>query len=176
VTIVPYLRLRARHLWDPAMAPSDAMGQRLRRAGFQVTSTGRDFLRARTLPADDIDGIATNPPYGKQGATGCDFIEHGLTLVRHMVLLLPIDFDSAIGRTHLFRDCSAFAHKIVLLGRVKWFAGPKSPSSNHAWYCFDHEHRGPPTTGYAAVERHAGQPRRELNLHATGRGDVERHI
>ena len=174
-TIVPYLRPRVRHLWEPARAPSDAMGQALRHAGFQVTSTAGDFLRTSAPPANDIDGVVTNPPYGERGATACSFIEHGLTLVRHVALLLPIDFDSAKGRTHLFRDCPAFAHKIVLLGRVKWFAGPKSPSSNHAWHCFDREHRGPATIGYAVVERHAGHPRLELNFHDDRKG-VEHHV
>jgi hypothetical protein len=172
-TVVPYLRSCGRHLLEPAMAPSDAMGQTLRRAGFRVTSTAGDFPQTHELPASNID--ATNPPYGPRGATACSFIEHGLVLTRHVVLLLPIDFDSAKGRTHLFRDCPAFAHKIILLGRVKWFAGPKSPSSNHAWYCFDREHRGPATIGYAVVGRHAGQPRLELNLHGDREG-VERHV
>jgi hypothetical protein len=173
--IVPYLRQRVRHLWEPAKAPSDAMGRAFRHAGFQVTSTAGDFLRIDAPPTDDIDCVVTNPPYGQRGATACDFIEHGLGLARHVVLLLPIDFDSAKSRTHLFRDCPAFAHKIVLLGRVKWFAGPKSPSSNHAWFCFDREHRGPATIGYAVVNRHTGQPRRELNVRAGSEG-IEHHV
>jgi hypothetical protein len=116
MTIVPYLQTRTLHIWEPATAPSDAMGRTLRRAGFKVTSTTGNFLSYRAAPADDITCVVTNPPYGSRGKTACYFVEHGLELAQHVVMLLPIDFDSAKSRAALFRDCPAFAHKVVLLG------------------------------------------------------------
>jgi hypothetical protein len=156
-TIVPYLRrAQIKHIWESAFAPADKFGTALRAHGFTVTSTTTNFLFSQAPPAG-ATGLATNPPYGEQGCLAEAFIRHGLVLMRdnslaHVVLLLPIDFDSAIGRARFFRDCPAFAHKIVLLGRIVWFAGgPNNPSTNHAWYCWDRDHRGPPTISYALV-------------------------
>jgi hypothetical protein len=152
-SIAPYLRAHAiRKIWEPATAPSDALGNALRRAGFTVVSTHDNFLKRTALP--DIDAIVTNPPYGTQGKRACSFIERATWLARHVVFLLPIDFDSAITRPRLFRDHPAFAHKVVLLGRVKWFAGPSEPSTNHAWYCWDRSHHGPLTFSYAKLAKH----------------------
>jgi hypothetical protein len=166
-TIVSYLRTRTLHLLEPAIAPADRMGKMLRKVGFRVTSMSGDFLQCRAVPNDRINCIVTNPPYGDRGKLGCEFIRHALALegVRHVVLLLPVDFDSAITRTGLFRDCRAFAHKIILLGRIKWFPGPKSPSTNHAWYCWDRAHRGPASIGYAMLSagRTGAKPRRGLH-------------
>jgi hypothetical protein len=153
MTIVPYLQTRTLHIWEPATAPSDAMDRTLRRAGFKVMSTSGNFLSYRAAPADDITCVVTNPPYGSRGKTACYFVEHGLELAQHVVMLLPIDFVSAKSRAALFRDCPAFAHKVVLLGRVEWFPGRSSPPTNHAWFCWDRKHHSPPTIGYATIAR-----------------------
>jgi hypothetical protein len=77
------------------------------------------------------------------------FIEHALELgVPRISMLLRNDFDSAITRQHLFRNNPMFAGKIVLLNRIKWFAGPKSPSDNHSWVLFDREYKGSPIIQY----------------------------
>ena len=86
------------------------------------------------------DGIVTNPPYGPRGATALRFIERGLERIRDyglLALLLPVDFDSAKSRRHVFGDCLQFAGKIVLTKRIKWFEDPdvkSGPSANHAWF------------------------------------------
>jgi hypothetical protein len=69
--------------------------------------------------------------------------------------LLRCDFDSAKGRTHLFRDCPVFAKKITLIKRIIWFVEangkPKASASyNHAWFVWDHQHQGPATIAYAS--------------------------
>jgi hypothetical protein len=71
-----------------------------------------------------------------------------------VAMLLRTDFDHAKSRSHLFRDCPAFSRKVVLLNRIVWFTEangkPKaSPSENHAWFCWDWRHDGPPTIAYA---------------------------
>ena len=67
-----------------------------------------------------------------------------------VAMLLPIDFDSAKTRVHLFGNCSAFAAKFVLLSRIRWFPGASSPSVNHAWFLWSRAHAGLPTIHYAA--------------------------
>jgi hypothetical protein len=149
-TIVPYLKARALHVWEPAMATADRMGNALRAAGFQVISTTGDFLQCRALPDARIDAVITNPPYGYQGKLACAFIAHALELrVAHVAFLLPVDFDSALTRAPLFGDCDTFAGKIVLRRRIKWFPGEAGPSTNHAWFLWDQAHRGFPVLRYA---------------------------
>jgi hypothetical protein len=150
---VSYLRQQScRHVWDCANGPDSKMSQTLRGEGFQVTATNNDFLAICSVPHNDIDGIATNPPYGRNGRLARQFIEHAHELVPVVAMLLRVDFDSGKTRTNLFRDCPAFAGKIVLLDRIEWFTrrkGAPGPSENHAWYVWNRRHRGPPTIGYA---------------------------
>lgn len=116
-----------------------------------------DFLRATSLPNCEgvpARAIVTNPPYD----LAQEFCEHALRLMEEdfglVAMLLRTDFDHAKSRTHLFRDCPAYAKKLVLMKRICWFVEadgkPKaSPSFNHAWYIWDWRHDGPPTIGYA---------------------------
>ena len=98
-------------------------------------------------------GIVTNPPYERAQ----EFCEHALRLMEPVggmvAMLLRTDFDHAKGRVHLFRDCPAYAKKLVLMKRIWWFVEadgkPKaSPSFNHAWYIWDWKHEGAPTLAY----------------------------
>jgi hypothetical protein len=113
---------------------------------------GRDFLTAGLIEPD-VRRIMTNPPY----ELATEFCEHALRLMEpvggSVLMLLRTDFDHAKSRSHLFRDCPAFAKKLVLMRRIAWFVEangkPKaSPSFNHAWYIWDWKHEGPPTIGY----------------------------
>jgi hypothetical protein len=85
----------------------------------------------------------------------CRFIAHALELVPVVAMLLRIDFDSGKTRAGLFRDCAAFAQKIVLLDRIVWFEreGAPGPSENHCWMIWNRRHRGPPTISYARRPR-----------------------
>ena len=149
--IAAWLRPRAHCIWEPASGHG-ALAAALTAQVFRVIATGGDFLDYRVPPDPLITAIVTNPPYGAdhRNELACDFIRHALSLdVRIVAMLLRIDFDSAKTRVDIFRDHPAFAGKIVLLDRVKWFEGPSSPSDNHAWFVWDREHRGDPWTRYA---------------------------
>jgi len=150
--IAGYLRGRSQYLWDPANGPCSKLAKALRVEGFHVTATCDDLLLKDSLPDARIEAIVTNPPFGCGGRLACAFIERALQLVPIVAILARIDFDSGKTRTHLFRDCKQFAHKIVLLDRVVWFPreGAAAPSENHCWLIWNRRHRGPPTIGYAS--------------------------
>ncbi len=105
-----------------------------------------DFLLADS--ALDFDAIITNPPY----QLAQEFIEKSLELMACdgvVAMLLRTDFDHAKTRQHLFSGCRAFAKKLVLTKRIKWFEESKGqPSFNHAWFIWDWKHRGAPTLAY----------------------------
>jgi hypothetical protein len=130
-------------VWEPACG-SGKMVSALLKAGFDVTAsdieTGHDFL---TQPAPKpFCGIVTNPPY----ELATEFIERALGVIPahgFAAMLLRTDFDHARTRRHLFADCKAFAKKLVLTRRIKWFEdGNGSPSFNHAWFIWDGRHEG----------------------------------
>jgi hypothetical protein len=156
--------------WDPCDRHSGRLVAALRAQGVDAIGTAEDFLTV-TAPPPEISDIITNPPYGeaKRGELAVRFIEHALKLpVPRVALLLRNDFDSAFSRQHLFRWCPEFAGKVTLLNRIRWFEGPSAPSDNHAWFCFDRAHLGPPVIRYAArveadspVSRISGEDRRD---------------
>jgi hypothetical protein len=149
--IAGYLKRRALHVWEPA-AGNSAFAKALGSAGFKVYASADDFFQYRAPPHERIDAIATNPPYGddRRGLLACAFIRHALALeVRIVAMLLRVDFDSGKTRADLFRDHPAFAGKITLLDRIKWFPGSSGPSDNHAWFIWDRHHRGAPWIAYA---------------------------
>jgi hypothetical protein len=106
-----------------------------------------DFLTCQTH--DGADAVITNPPY--EAAT--EFVQRALGSVCNqgiVAMLLRTDFDHAKTRQHLFSGHKAFAKKVVLTKRIKWFEDSKGqPSFNHAWFIWDWKHEGPPTIGYA---------------------------
>jgi len=119
-----------------------------------------DFTRGENPPAlPPIDLIVTNPAYGQGNRLAVKFIEAGLRRIADrgsLALLLPVDFDSAKTRTHLFCSCPYFTGKIVLTRRIVWFErsdGEKeAPKENHAWFvwsCPVFKTRQLPTMMYA---------------------------
>lgn len=147
-----------KRVWEPA-AGSGLMVRELEKyaktvVGSDITPSPNggifvhDFLGGADPFADiaaDADWICTNPPYGSQGRTAVAFCERALQLMNDLVaMLLPVDFDSAKGRRHLFANNPSFAAKMVLLERIKWFEGPSSPSANHAWYIWQRHRAGGP--------------------------------
>jgi hypothetical protein len=144
-------------VWEPACGSGKmarALEQKLRGVVQSDLATGTDFLLVSRDAMPNADAIITNPPY----ELAQEFIEHALRLMEPVqgivCMLLRTDFDHAKSRSHLFRDCLAFAKKLVLMKRIVWFVEddgkPKaSPSFNHAWYIWDWKHEGPPTIGYA---------------------------
>jgi hypothetical protein len=135
-------------VWEPAAGEGD-LASALAVEGLEVIATHDDFFRRDAMP-EGVNTIATNPPFGKGGRQAVKFIRHAFKLeVERMILLLKVDFDSGKTRTDLFLDQLTFAGKIVLLDRIKWFEGPKSPSENHALFVWDRNHRGEPWIRYA---------------------------
>jgi hypothetical protein len=92
--MVPYLRQYCTCLWDPANGPGSRLAQALRDEGFRAVATNDDFLSMTSLPDSRIDGICSNPPYGKGGRLACQFIAHAIELAPVVAMLLRIDFDS----------------------------------------------------------------------------------
>ena len=144
--------LPIRSAWDPCEGDGSLLAA-LQRYGIEAVGTGYDFFAIHRLPAD-VDAIVMNPPYGeaKRGELAVRFLEHALSLpVQYVAALLPIDFDSAISRQHLFRRCPTFIGKIVLLGRLRWIPDSTgSPSTNHCWLLWDRANVEAPTIRYAS--------------------------
>lgn len=149
--LLPHLPDHQLEIWEPACGPGK-MVRALRAAGHEVKGTdidrGEDFL-AIGPGWDNFDAIITNPPY----ELATEFIDRALMQMSHtyglVAMLLRTDFDHAKTRSRLFSDCSAFAKKVVLTKRIKWFEDSKGqPSFNHAWFIWDWKHEGPPTLAY----------------------------
>lgn len=163
--LLPHLsKWRTEDAWEPACG-SGKMARVLRRHfshvytwDIELNSSAPGMLQADFLDfeeaPDGFEAIITNPPY----ELATEFCEKALQLTEPdggmVAMLLRTDFDHAKTRSHLFRDCPAFAKKLVLTKRIVWFdpepgAKGKSPSFNHAWFIWDWKHEGPPTIGYA---------------------------
>lgn len=157
--LLPHLRAPIGGVWEPACGTGQMAGVLLE-AGYCVSTsdiheTGTDFLTL-TGPADGqpVNSVVTNPPYGLAE----QFITHALNLMQpvggQVAMLLRTDYDHAASRAYLFRDCPAFAKKVILMRRIVWFVEdngkPKaSPSFNHAFYIWDWLNEGAPTLAYA---------------------------
>jgi hypothetical protein len=162
MALLPHLQPDGWDVWEPAAGTGKMV--RALSTTFQVYATDidggcahADFLKQDRWIDDENycsrKVIITNPPYD----LATEFCEHALRLTEPhrglVAMLLRTDFDHAKSRSHLFRDCPAFAKKVVLTRRIVWFepepgSKGKSPSFNHAWFIWDWEHEGPPTIGY----------------------------
>lgn len=158
--LAEHVNLNGLRVWEPA-AGEGKMVASLQACGAHVVATDVkdyglsrlvfrgvfDFTVAGACPwINHADLIATNPPYGVQGAIAERFIAMGLERMgprSSMAMLLPSDFNSAKTRAPYFRDCPRYLGKIVLTRRIRWFEPPprvpgkrqpSGPSANHAWY------------------------------------------
>ena len=146
--LLPHIPPQVKAIWEPACGRG-AIVSELRIGGYGVVATdlkdGQNFLDQEFL----IEAVITNPPYGLAE----EFITHALIMTRahlgFVAMLLSTDFDHAKRRRHLFGRCPQFAKKLVLTKRIVWFNPVvASPSSNHGWFCWDWQHRGPPVLEY----------------------------
>jgi hypothetical protein len=146
------------YIYDPACGKLKRVLKAAKRYGYEAIGTdiinGQDYLDACNTHTGTND-IVTNPPYGdRRGTLALRFIEMALagTELRQarVAMLLPIDFDSGKTRRHVFEH-PAFACKLVLLDRIKWFDG-QSGSTNHAWFIWDWKNQGPPIIRYARID------------------------
>ena len=154
--LLPHLPRKPNRVWEPACGS----GKMLRVLSEYYPAIGSDIDRGEDfiLPWNDkepsvrgimFDAIITNPPYN----LAREFIEQALRYTEpragFVAMLLRTDYDHAKTRSHLFRDCPAFAKKVVLMKRIVWFEGGKSPSFNHAWFIWDWQTDGAPSIAYA---------------------------
>ena len=159
--LLPHIRPRMEVIWEPA-AGSGKIATVLQTKypivyQWDVEPTPNLNLRCSFLDfgeePDGYEAIITNPPY----ELASEFVEQSLRLTEKaagfVAMLLRTDFDHAKTRSHLFRDCPAFAKKLVLTRRIVWFepqpgAKGKSPSFNHAWFIWDWRNEGAPKLAY----------------------------
>lgn len=152
------------YIWEPACGDGDMVEALRPHAAYVYGSDlrwGIDFLlqeRQPVLPRGyesvRLNAIITNPPFGAK--LGPQFVVQALALMAPVqgtvAMLLPVDFDSAKTRRHLFADCPAWDKKLVLTRRIKWFETPgvkAGPSENHAWYIWSwNRPLGPATVHY----------------------------
>jgi hypothetical protein len=155
-----------RRAWDPCDRNSGRLVATLREQGVDAIGTSEDFLKL-AAPPDGVSDLITNPPYGesRRGEMAESFIQRAHKLEAPRIsMLLRNDFDSAIGRQHLFRFNPNFAGKIVLLGRIVWFKGPSLPSDNHAWFCWSRMHVGPPVIRYAYRDEAEARRKQQITV------------
>lgn len=165
--LLPFFPVRDLNVLEPACGNGKML--RALEMGGALEVTGVDIVKRRTalfvmsrgdfrkliITTGHFDAIVTNPPYGEGGALAVEFIEKALAWLREfeasglandretfVALLLPVDFDLAVGRIHLFERCPEYHGCIRLRRRIAWFkpkrkAGQKKangPSQNHAWF------------------------------------------
>jgi len=126
-----------------------------------------DFLGDVTRVTDWFEGpltIVTNPPYGKGGRLAQAFVRRALELTEpsrgRVAMLLPVAWDAACTRQHLFEDFPHHITKITLTERIRWTNLPQSkngPSENHAWYIWNWAGRGRDHRWLGRVRKEAAQ-------------------
>jgi hypothetical protein len=152
--LIPHLPKGVNSIWEPACGSGKMVRALQEFGGYEVEGSDiadeedNDFLTF--MGSENPDAIVTNPPY----ELATEFVEHALSLTEAqggvVAMLLRTDFDHAKTRSHLFAQHPAFAKKIVLTKRIRWFEeSTGSPSFNHAWFIWNWRHQGAPTLAYA---------------------------
>lgn len=149
-------------VWEPA-AGNHLMADVLRDNGAEVITSDiatydrqhhftLDFIGgpAEARP-EHLDGIITNPPYGKGNRLAVQFAELALERCDGLVaLLLTAKFDFGKTRRHLFQDNPRFMAKIALLDRISWAGNGETGTEDHAWYVWGPKGFGPARMLWAA--------------------------
>ncbi|AXQ69763.1 DNA methyltransferase [Caulobacter phage CcrSC] len=119
---------------------------------YAIKDLANDLSLVIGKTAEVPDGIITNPPYGKDAER---FARHALDLMRpvggFVAMLCRHEWDAAKGRKDLF-DSPAFAAKITLRFRPRWFENTTgAPRHSYAWYVWSwaKDAATPPMTLYA---------------------------
>lgn len=149
-------------IWEPA-AGNHLMADVLRDSGATVRTSDiktydrehdalYDFLIDRPHREPTVQGIITNPPYGKGNRDAVKFAKLALERCEGMVaLLLTAKFDFGNTRFSLFRDNPRFRAKIALTDRLSWTLDGATGTEDHAWYVWGpaDSQRRPPYLLYA---------------------------
>ncbi len=153
--LVPHLPARIKRVWEPA-AGHGKMVRALERHGYEVIASdinprgnrdceSYDFVQETAWPGMQVDAIITNPPFNQAQ----QFIERAFNWTGFVAMLLPVNYDCAKSRAHLFADNPNFSKKIVLTRRIVFFDRPgAAPSSNHCWMIWDKTTFAPTILGY----------------------------
>jgi hypothetical protein len=161
--LIPHIPERIRKIWEPAAgegAMATALRERPKTAVIATDIRPGNGMPTSNIPVNFLESgmtapaIITNPPF----YLAQEFIERALELTAgddgFVAMLLRSDFDHAKSRRHLFLNNPAWTKRLVLTRRIVWFVDPltgkpkASPSVNHSWFCFDHQHKGAPTIAY----------------------------
>ena len=145
-----YVDLSQRRIWEPAAGEGHIAKRIAEITGREVYATdlfdrgfcpaGVDFIEQKRMLNDDIEDIVTNPPYGDEAEP---FVRHAIELTKEtggmVAMFLRNEWDcSSDDRPDLFEGHPAYAMKIVVTKRPRWFAGSKgSPRHNYAWFIWD---------------------------------------
>lgn len=150
--LLPHLPSSPDVIWEPACGSGKMVDALLENSEKVITVIGTDIAAGSDFLAcadrQGADAIITNPPY----ELATEFIQHALNLTEPygiVAMLLRTDFDHAKTRAPIFGQHPAFAKKVVLTKRIKWFEDSKgSPSFNHAWFIWNWGNHGAPTLAY----------------------------
>jgi hypothetical protein len=162
--LAEHIDLRGTTVWECA-AGDGRMAEALKACGAARVFCS-DIMERGGYPLDrvlvfisdeagfDVDYIITNPAWGEGNKLAELFIEFGLRRLKRgtLALLLPVDFDSAKTRYHLFAGEPRFMGKVSLLRRPVWFVEPGKkpiPKDNMAWFLWSAIPVAPPTIRYA---------------------------
>ena len=136
--------------WEACGEEDSAIASVLRAHGRHVicndiASDGVDF-RDRTEAPHGVQIVVTNPPFSMAGA----FVQHGLTLVRRVIVLERIQFLESQTRGALFdagklARVHVFRRRLPRMHRADWTGKRASGAMALCWFVFDNDHRGPPT-------------------------------
>jgi len=165
--LLPQIPRDIRTIWECACG-SGQMASVLRAAGFDVVGTdiamGHDFLdETQRCRFRAVDGVVTNPPYGRRHTLAVAFVENCMAAMRRdeirlTAMLLPAEFDYSHTKQHLFSECPFFARKLVITRRIVWFQSDdpdkrEAPKNNHAWFIWERHHEGRPQIFYCHPRR-----------------------
>jgi hypothetical protein len=136
-------------IWEPAAgrgaivdAGHEVVATDLVDYGVDDQAINIDFLLEQWAPAG-VEAVVTNPPYKLADA----FLRHALDLVPQVYLLLRIQFLAAKRRhdiiSHRLRTVHVFGNRLPAMHRDGWTGPRVSSASDHAWFCWDRDHKGP---------------------------------
>lgn len=122
--------------------------------GYSHQSAAADFLYWRRVPPG-VEGIVMNPPYAEAAL----HVQHALSICPYVVALLRLQFLEAgnektdAGRARLFcldhghlARVYVFRERLPMMHREGW-TGPRATNTvAFAWFIFDGDHNGQPTT------------------------------
>lgn len=156
--LLKFFPVQGLKIWEPC-AGNHLIADVLKENGsITLTSDIKEYDRKHDFDYDfttsswnkiEIDGIITNPPYGKGNRLAVEFVELALDRANLVAMLLTAKFDFGKTRLHLTRDCKRFIGKINLVDRIQWFPSDTTGTEDHAWYVWGYEHNNKPQLMYA---------------------------